>query len=259
MSSPTAGTTTASRRRRPRSSSYRAVPTPTSGSTARPTSGCGRTATALHPTPIQFTSPTTGPGYRSNYERAALEADLPRIESPPAGNNCDRTTGAGCTLIPLDDEGQPAAFYPYFTNAVSQDHRDGFSGHGFGEHSQCVWQFGTSIRGVTTNDFGKNAGYGSLLANPYLIFGGGGASHLVINDFRNVFSHNPCPAPGGTTTDRRLNHRTGFQGRRRARRPGDLDAPGRRGRTIVERRDYRDSACIVRRSGARSFHRVWGS
>ncbi len=152
----------------------------------------------LHPTPIQFTSPTTGPGYRSNYERAALEADLPRIEAPPAGaNNCDRTTGAGCTLIPLDDEGQPAAFYPYFTNAVSQGHRNGFSGHGFDEHGQCVWQFGTSIRGVTTNDFGKNAGYGSLLANPYLIFGGGGASHLVINDFRNVFSHNPCPAPGG--------------------------------------------------------------
>jgi hypothetical protein len=27
-----------------------------------------------------------------------------------------------------------------------------------------------------TNDFGRNAGYGALLANPYLVFGGNGAS-----------------------------------------------------------------------------------
>jgi hypothetical protein len=133
--------------------------------------------TQLHPTSVQFTSPLTGPNYTQQYKRAALEADLPRIEVPI----CDRSTGAGCTLIPLDDEGQPAQFYPYFSIASSP--------------TQCVWQFGSSIPG-TTNDFGKNAGYGSLLANPYLIFGGGGASHLVINDFRNIFS-NPCPAQSG--------------------------------------------------------------
>lgn len=46
----------------------------------------------------------------------------------------------------------------------------------------------------TTNDFGRNARYGALLANPYLAFGGNGASSLVINDFRNVFSRNPCRA-----------------------------------------------------------------
>jgi hypothetical protein len=144
--------------------------------------------TRLHPTPIQFTSPTTGPGYRFQYERAGLEADLPRIET----NTCDRATGAGCTLIPTDDEGQPALFYPYFSIAAS---RDGGDHHG-DRNGTCVWQLGSTIPG-TTNDFGKNAGYGSLLANPYLIFGGGGASHLVINDFRNVFSRNPCPAGTG--------------------------------------------------------------
>ncbi|MBV9002591.1 MAG: hypothetical protein JO304_26285 [Solirubrobacterales bacterium] len=142
----------------------------------------------LHPTPIKFTSPLTGPGYRDQYERAALEADLPRIETSPP-NSCDRSTGAGCRLIPLDDEGQPAQFYPYFSIANSSDRRwDSWRGGG-----GCVWQFGASPPG-TINDFGKNAGYGSLLSNPYLIFGGGGAAHNVINDFRNVFSGNPCPA-----------------------------------------------------------------
>jgi hypothetical protein len=133
---------------------------------------------ALHPTPIQFTSPLTGSHYTHQYQRAGLEADLPRIEAPL----CDRSTGAGCTLIPQDDEQQPAQFYPYYSIASSAD--------------ECQWQFGSAIPG-TTNDFGKNAGYGTLLANPYLIFGGHGASHLVINDYRNVFDGNSCLAPGG--------------------------------------------------------------
>jgi len=142
--------------------------------------------TRLHPTPIRFTSPLTGPGYSDQYERAALEADLPRIET----NTCNRTTGAGCTLIPTDDEGQPAAFYPYFSIANASDrHSDSRRDEG-----GCVWQFGDTPPGTIT-DFGKNAGYGSLLANQYLILGGGGQSHLVINDFRNIF-RNPCPAPG---------------------------------------------------------------
>jgi hypothetical protein len=28
-----------------------------------------------------------------------------------------------------------------------------------------------------------------------LVFGGGRASNVLINDFRNVMSPNPCPAP----------------------------------------------------------------
>jgi hypothetical protein len=130
--------------------------------------------TALHPTPIQFTSPTTGPNYKQQYQRAALEADLPRVEF----NTCDRTTGAGCTLIPTTDTGVPAQFYPYFSIAAS--------------HRSCVWQLGSTIPG-TTNDFGKNTGYGSLLPLVYLKFGGGGATQTFFNDFRNVISPNPCP------------------------------------------------------------------
>ena len=129
--------------------------------------------TTLHPTPIQFTSPLTGPGYKYQYERAGLEADLPRIEG-----TCNRTTGAGCTLIPMADNGKPALFYPYYSIAAS--------------HDGCVWQLGSTIPG-TTNDFGRNSGYGSLLKSTYLVFGGGGATHQLINNFRNVFSTNPCP------------------------------------------------------------------
>ena len=81
------------------------------------------------------------------------------------------TTGAGCTLIPQTDDGHPADFYPYFSTASSRDRGD----HHGNRSGTFVWQLGTTIPGVTTNDFGKNAGYGSLLANPYLIFGGGGA------------------------------------------------------------------------------------
>jgi hypothetical protein len=135
--------------------------------------------TAKHPTPIRFTSPLTGADYSQQYERAGLETDLPRIEVP----TCNRTTGAACTLIPLTDQGQPAAFYPYFS--IAADKRSG-----------CTWQLGAKIPG-TTDNFGKNAGYGSLLGSTYLVFGGHGASNVLINDFRNVLSPNPCPAPSG--------------------------------------------------------------
>src|SRR6266700_334048 len=64
----------------------------------------------LHPQPILFSSPRTGPGDAVNYSRVGFEADLPRIES-----TCNRSTGAGCTLIPTTDKGTPAAFYPFFS------------------------------------------------------------------------------------------------------------------------------------------------
>jgi hypothetical protein len=133
--------------------------------------------TTLHPTPLRFTSPLTGSDYTQQYARAGLEADLPRIET----NTCNRTTGAGCTLIPTTDDGTPAAFYPYFS----------ITSAGGG----CQWQLGGAIPG-TTNDFGKNAGYGNLLPLTYLVFGGGGSTAVRYNDFRNVFSQNPCPSGG---------------------------------------------------------------
>ena len=136
----------------------------------------------LHPESVLFSSPRTGPGDRVNYSRVAFEADLPRIET----NTCDRTTGAGCTLIPTTDKGTPAAFYPFFSAFQNGVPNAGIFG-------QCVWGFGNAMPGG--NSFGRNAQYGSLLSSSYLIFGGGGASHLLINNFRQILS-NPCPAGG---------------------------------------------------------------
>jgi hypothetical protein len=132
--------------------------------------------TAIHPQPFLFSSPLTGSNYNVNYTRTAFEADLPRIET----NTCDRTTGAGCTLIPTTDDGQPAAFYPFFSTL-----------HGNGNGHGCQWAFGNDLPGG--NDLGRNAQYGSLLSSSYLIFGGGGAAHNLINNFRNILS-NPCRA-----------------------------------------------------------------
>ena len=136
---------------------------------------------ALHPQPVLFSSPRTGFGDRVNYSRMAFEADLPRIET----NTCDRTTGAGCTLIPTTDKGSPAAFYPFFSdfrNGVQDEQRNG----------GCMWAFGNDLPGATT-DFGRNAQYGSLLTTTSLAFGGGGATINRINNFRQIIS-NPCPA-----------------------------------------------------------------
>ena len=138
--------------------------------------------TALHPTPILFSSPRTGPGDKVNYSRAAFEADLPRIEG-----GCSRSTGAGCTLIPTTDKGTPAAFYPFFSaflNGVRNEQRNG---------GGCTWTFGGDLAGAT--NFGRNAQYGSLLSTDYLAFGGGGATVNFINNFRQIIP-NPCPAGG---------------------------------------------------------------
>ena len=123
--------------------------------------------------PIEFGSALTGPHYNVNYQRTAFEADLPRIEA-----GCNRTTGAGCTLIPTTDSGTPAAFYPYYS---------AFKGGQAG----CFWGFGGNLPGSTTN-FGANAQYGSLLKTTYLLFGGGGATVQFFNNFRSIMS-NPCP------------------------------------------------------------------
>jgi len=127
--------------------------------------------TKIHPSPLKFTSPLTGPGYTKQYTQIGFETDLPDIEQP----NCNRSTGAGCTLIPLTDSGLPAVFYPFYstTNVA---------------HS-CYWQFGDDIPGQIS-DFGQNGQYGTLLQLSYTQVGG----HTVerFNDFRNTIP-NPCP------------------------------------------------------------------
>ena len=135
--------------------------------------------TTLHPQPVRFSSPRTGPNDSVDYQRMAFEANLPRIEF----NTCDRTTGAGCTLIPTTDSGTPAAFYPFFSAFQPKPGEGG-----------CLWAFGNQLAGA--NDFGGNAQYGSLLTTTYLAFGGGGATVNRINNFRQILSTNPCPAGG---------------------------------------------------------------
>jgi hypothetical protein len=133
--------------------------------------------TKLHPTAIQFSSPLTGARYNLNYSRVAFEADLPRIEASDLGGPCNRSTGAGCMLIPQTDDGLPATFYPFFS--IGQTQRD------------CRWRLGNHIPG-SKNDFGQNAQYGTLLNLTYTAFGGGGASVTLYDDFRNILSNNPC-------------------------------------------------------------------
>jgi hypothetical protein len=126
--------------------------------------------TRMHPTPFQFSSPLTGPGYTVQYPQVGFETDLPAIES-----TCNGSTGAGCTLIPQTDQGNPASFYPFFTSAKTEN--------------GCVWQFGNDIPGEISN-FGQNAQYGALLQQDYTAMGGG--SVPAYNDFRNIIP-NPCP------------------------------------------------------------------
>jgi len=124
-----------------------------------------------------FSNPRTGEEFDAQYERVAFEADLPRIEIAPAFQNCDRTTGANCTLIPVTDDGTPADFYPFYSLGT--------------KNGQCTWTLGNDIPGFTVDDFRKNAQYGTPLNLEYLIFGAGGAIRHRINDFRNVIT-NPC-------------------------------------------------------------------
>jgi hypothetical protein len=131
-----------------------------------------------HPTPITFTSPLFNGN--QNYSRIAFEADLPRIEAPDSGGNCNRFTGENCVNPPPG-----AAFYPIYSTGTSTQNPSA-KGH-------CVWQFGgTGIKG-TTNTFGGNstAQYGPLLFSFYP--GPNPATRLRANNFRNILDHNPCP------------------------------------------------------------------
>jgi hypothetical protein len=141
----------------------------------------------LHPTPIQFSSPLTGDHYNQNYSRAALEADLPRIETNTT-QACNRTTGQNCTLIPITDDNQPANFYPFFSIT------DDLNGDATSLHSNevCKWLIGNDVPGLTRTDFGKNKQYGPLLSLTYL--GPGGVPFQRLNNFRQIFSTNPCKA-----------------------------------------------------------------
>jgi hypothetical protein len=130
---------------------------------------------AHHPTSILFTSPLTGPNYNENYSRIAFESDMPRNEIETG--QCNRDTGQGCTIVPVTDDGEPAAFYPFFSTAERQ--------------GSCMWQFGNHIPG-SRNDFNQYNQYGQLLVVTYTGVGGAPVTHF--EDFRQILSQNPCKA-----------------------------------------------------------------
>jgi hypothetical protein len=129
--------------------------------------------TALHPTPMQVSSPETGNNYNVQYARAAFESDTPAFEPL-----CNPVTGAGCTIVPRSADGVRAAFYPFYTTTNTS-----------GPPSGCTWQFGNNIPGQTSN-FGADNQYGSLLA---LTFTTGDGAAPFLEDFRNILAGNPCP------------------------------------------------------------------
>ena len=89
------------------------------------------------PTSFRYIGPFTN-GH--TYPSIQFETDAAASEAL-----CHVGTGVGCTAPPLS-----AKFYPYWT-LTSKGRAQG----------QCVWNFGADIAGVTTNDFGKAAEYGT--------------------------------------------------------------------------------------------------
>jgi hypothetical protein len=141
----------------------------------------------LHSTPIVFTSPLfTGPGGSGlfNYQQAAFETDLPRIEGADTSpnNHCQRHVfnpsdpdpGAGCVNPP-----NGATFYPIFTTGTA----DGV----------CVWQEGGAYVPGTTNTFGGTsaAEYGSIQESIYPSVGS--TTQGIYENFHNTLPVNPCP------------------------------------------------------------------
>jgi hypothetical protein len=147
------------------------------------------TDASLVSSPIQFTSPLfTGPGKSGlhNYDQAAFETDLPRIEGTDSStnNDCQRHLSNPADPNPGHDCIDPpngATFYPIYTTTAASD-------------GSCIWQEGGGDFPDATNTFGgtSSAEYGGLLATPYPA--AGPSVSVRLNNFRNVLDANPCPA-----------------------------------------------------------------
>lgn len=143
-------------------------------------------------TPFLFSSPAFGSNgstsYNSAYAYAALETDLPRIEDVPGAQKCIRfigdhgstdPVGTNCTNPPLDDHGNPAAFYPFFSSA------------NVGPDGVCQWGGGNNW--ATAQPGGDNHGgsslqFGNGYYTAYWLFGGHGAAQVRLNNYNNAAS-----------------------------------------------------------------------
>jgi hypothetical protein len=101
-----------------------------------------------HPSSFQYLGPFTN-GH--TYPNIQFESNVGASE-----NACNTATGAGCTNPPTG-----AAFYPFFSL-----------------NNLCLWNFGDNIPGVTKNNFGMQAEYGTP---DVARFGGTSTSAVLAN------------------------------------------------------------------------------
>ena len=106
--------------------------------------------TTSHPTSIRYIGPFDATGQA--YPQVQLETDL-------LGSEQDCLLSpitTGCSVPPLGPGNAPT-FYPYWSLTSSQ----GLNGLSVDKAGSCAYNFGNTIAGVTTNDLGKDAEYGS--------------------------------------------------------------------------------------------------
>jgi hypothetical protein len=92
-----------------------------------------------HPTPFEYIGPFDAQG--RPYPQVQFETDI-----NGSAYLCNTSTGAGCVVPPTD-----ANFYPFWSLSPSSPGS---------QLSGCVWNFG-NVLPQTTEDFGKDAEYGS--------------------------------------------------------------------------------------------------
>ena len=126
---------------------------------------------ANHPTSFRYLGPFDASG--NSYPSVQWETDGPGSE-----NSCLNGSNSACKVPP-----DGAAFYPFW----SMTNLQGLTGVTTAQPNPCVWNFGNDIAGITTNDFGKDAQYGS---NASTHFFGTIASAVT----PNPTSHGGCPA-----------------------------------------------------------------
>ncbi len=101
-----------------------------------------------NPQPFSYAGPFDAAG--NPYPSLQIETNVAGSE-----NDCNFDTGAGCTALP-----HGAAFYPFWTIG-KQDSPFDKPGPKKGKAKACLWNFGNVVSGVTTDDLGKLAEYGS--------------------------------------------------------------------------------------------------
>ena len=134
----------------------------------------------------------TGPGSSGlfNYQQAAFETDLPRIEGTDSSPNnvCQRhvfnpsdpSPGTGCVNPP-----NGASFHSFFSTGTAGGQR--------------VWEEGGPFVAGATNPFGgsSTAEFGNFQVSVYPAVGN--TTQGIYENFDNTLATNPCPAAGGTT------------------------------------------------------------